>query len=42
MADVPVLIVLILIAIAVVFVKSVIRLYRDFSGKKKKNAVSKS
>ena len=42
MADVPVLIVLILVGITVVLVKSVIRLYRDFSGKKKKNAVSKS
>lgn len=42
MADVPILIVLIMIAIVVLFIRSLIVLYRDLSGKKKKNAVSKS
>lgn len=42
MADAPILIVLILVAIFVLIIKSLIIMYRDFSGKKKKNAVSKS
>lgn len=42
MADVPVLIVLVLIGIIILFIISLITLFRDFSGKKKKNAVSKS
>lgn len=42
MADVPALIVLIIIGISALFIRSVIVLVRDFSGKKKKNAVSKS
>lgn len=42
MADVPALIVLIIIGISALFIRSVIVLFRDFTGKKKKNAVSKS
>ena len=42
MADVPALIVLIIIGISALFIRSVIVLFRDFRGKKRKNAVSKS
>lgn len=42
MADVPALIVLIIIGISALFIRSVIVLFRDFTGKKRKNAVSKS
>lgn len=42
MADVPALIVLIIIGICALFIRSVIVLFRDFTGKKRKNAVSKS
>lgn len=42
MADVPALIVLIIIGISSLFIRSVIVLFRDFTGKKRKNAVSKS
>lgn len=42
MADIPILIAIILLVISIAFVKSVIAMYRGFSGKKKKNAVSKA
>lgn len=42
MADIPILIAIILLVISIAFVKSAIAMYRGFSGKKKKNAVSKA
>lgn len=42
MADIPILIAIILLVISIAFVKSAISMYRGFSGKKKKNAVSKA
>ena len=42
MAEIPILIAIILLVISIAFVKSAISMYRGFSGKKKKNAVSKA